>query len=132
MSGRSRMRNVSVIFPILDWPINSKEKRRIWREVFNLISDAHDNASNVVLVHCRHGKDRSCFAVYAFLRLVYEMNHEDALWFVQKRVNNKGNPLFKLEEQSSDLMKWVDDNLGATVDAESGICCWEHGTINTY
>ena len=86
-----RFRDISY----LAWPINSKAQR----EVFYLISDALDNASNVVLVHCRHGKDRSCFAVDAFLRLMHEMDHENALWYVQMRVNNRGYPLFNLARQ---------------------------------
>ena len=63
-----------------------------------------------------------------FLHLMYGMDHDKALWYVQMRVNNRGYPLFNLARQNSDLMKWVESNLGAALDAESGICCWEYGS----
>ena len=50
----------------LDWAINAAKQRQYWREAFSLLSDALDCAANVVLVHCRNGQDRACFAVYAF------------------------------------------------------------------
>ena len=110
----------------LDWAINSPAQRIYWREAFFLMSDALDSAANVVLVHCRNGKDRSCFAVYAFLRLVHEMDHADALWHVSQRVDQRGYPLFDIPRQRNELMEWVESNFGAAIDAESGICCWQH------
>ena len=112
----------------LDWAINAPAQRLNWREAFSLLSDALDSAANVVLVHCRNGKDRSCFAVYAFLRLVHEMDHTDALRHVYQRVDQKGYPLFDIACQSNELRQWVESNLGAALDAESGICCWQHCT----
>ena len=116
----------------LDWSISYVEEHQRWREVFHLISDALEDESNVVLVHCKNGKDRSCYAVYAFLRLRYGMNHKDALTWVQERVGTDGIPLFQLENQRAEMRRVVDDNLNESIDAESGICCWEYGTLNTY
>ena len=79
-----------------------------------------------MLVHCRNGKDRSCFAVYAFLRLVHEMDHAAALWHVSQRVDQQGYPLFDIARQRNELMEWVESNFGAALDAESGISCWQH------
>ena len=112
----------------LDWAINFPTQRKYWREVFSQMSDALDSAANVVLVHCRNGKDRSCFAVYAFLRLVHHMDHQTALWHVSQRVDQRGYPLFDVARQRSELMEWVDANLGAAMEAESGLCCWQHGS----
>ena len=56
------------------------------------------------------------------------MDHKDALWCVQMRVDRNGNPLFKLENQRSEVRNLVDDNLVASIDAESGICCFEYGS----
>ena len=53
----------------LDWPINLVSQRAYWREVFALLSDALGTSGSAVLVHCRNGKDRSCFLVYASLRM---------------------------------------------------------------
>ena len=68
------------------------------------MSDALDSADNVVLVHCRNGKNRSGFAIYAFLRLVHEMNHATALWHVSQRVDQQGYPLFDIARQRNELM----------------------------
>ena len=100
--------------------------QKYWREAINLISDVLDSAASVVLVHCRNGKDRSCFAVYAFLRLVHEMNHVTALGHVSQRVGQRGYPLFDIARQRNELMEWVESNFGAALDAESGISCWQH------
>ena len=66
------------------------------------------------------------FAVYAFLRLVHEMDHANALGHVSRRVDQKGYPLFDIAGQYNELMQWVESNVGAALDAESGICCWQH------
>ena len=61
-----------------------------------------------------------------FLRLVHETDHAIALWHVSQRVDQEGYPLFDIARQSNELMQWVESNLGAALDAESGICCWQH------
>ena len=113
----------------LDWAINFPTQRKYWREVFSQMSDALDSAANVVLVHCRNGKDRACFAVYAILRLVHEMDHGTALTHVSQRVDVRGQPLFDIGRQRSELIEWVNSNVGSAIDAESGICCWEQGSL---
>ena len=100
----------------------------IGEKFFFLMADALESAANVVLVHCRNGKDRSCFAVYAFLRLVHGLEHSDVLWHVQQRVGPQNYPLFDIARQSNELLEWVQTNLGADMDAESGIRCWQHGS----
>ena len=113
----------------LDWAINAARQVQYWREAFSLISDALDCAANVVLVHCRSGQGRACFAVYAFLRLVHEMDHGTALTHVSQRVDVRGQPLFEIARQRSELIEWVDSNVGSAIDAESGICCWEQDRL---
>ena len=63
-----------------------------------------------------------------FLRLVHEMTHVTALEHVAQRVDARGYPLFDIARQRSELMEWVESNLGAGIDAESGLCCWQHGS----
>ena len=92
------------------------------------MADALDSAANVVLVHCRNGKDRSCFAVYAFLRLLHRLEHTNALWHVQQRVGPRKYPLFDIACQRNELLMWVEENVDADTDAESGIFCWQHGS----
>jgi hypothetical protein len=112
----------------LDWSINYDAQRKYWREVFHLMSDALDSSTNVVLVHCRNGKDCSCFAVYAFLRMVHEMDHSTALWYVSQRVGTSGYPLFDTARQRSNLMDWVDSSRSEGIDPESGIYSWQQGS----
>ena len=92
------------------------------------MQDALHGTHNAVLVHCRNGKDRSCFAVYAFLRLVHGLEHSKALWHAQQRVGPQNYPLFDIARQINELVEWVQTNLGADMDAESGMCCWQHGS----
>ena len=82
-----------------------------------------------MLVHCRNGQDRTCFAVYAFLRLVHEMDHGTALAHVSQRADVRGQPLFDIARQRSELIEWVNSNVGSAIDAESGIGCWEQGRL---
>ena len=80
-----------------------------------------------MLVHCRNGQNRACFAVYAFLRLFHEMDHNDALRLVHKRVDVQGRSLFDFSYQRPELIEWVNSSGGLDLQAESGICCWEQG-----
>ena len=112
----------------LDWPINSARHRKRWREVFDLLSDALTVPANAVLVHCVNGKDRSPFTLYAFFRLVYEMDHMTALSHVNQRIGKSGRPLFDISRQSVELRQWIDDNLGSQSEVESGLCSWTQGS----
>ena len=67
-------------------------------------------------------------ASWCISHLVYKMGDEHVLCLVQARVNNRGYPFINLMRQNSDLMKWIVDTLGATLDAEYDICCWEYGS----
>ena len=42
------------------------------------------------------------------------------------RCDVRGYPLFHIARQRHELMEWVESNFGAAIDAESGICCWQH------
>ena len=92
-----------------------------------MIADALEDENNTILVHCVNGKDHSCFVVYAFLRLKYEMNHAAALECVQQRKDTDGRPLFELDQQRSDLVEWVESNVRAATDADSGMQYWQMG-----
>ena len=78
---------VVLIYIVLDWPLS-------WREVFALLSDAFASCGNAVLLHCKNGKDRSCFLIYAFWRLRHGMEHAEALTCVSQRIDMKGCPLY--------------------------------------
>jgi hypothetical protein len=114
-------------FSYLDWPINSAAQRCYWREVFALLSDTLGSSRNAVLVHCRNGKDRSCFLVYAFLRLQHGLNHASALSCVSQRIDVRGYPLFDYASQNNQLLEWVDTSLGASLNADSGVMRWRAG-----
>ena len=96
------------------------------------MQDALLDSPNNVLVNCRNGKDRSCFAVYAFLRLFHRLEHTKALKLVQQRVGPRGYPLFDIGRQSSELVQWVEHNVEADLNAESGLCNWQFGTSGRY
>ena len=42
------------------------------------------------------------------------------------RCDVRGYPLFHIARQRNELMEWFDSHLGAALDAESGISCWQH------
>ena len=111
----------------LDWAINDPQQRSRWREAFALLAEVLDCDSNCVLVHCRNGQDRSCFTIYAYLRLMVGMMHDTAVQFVQERVDVHGEPLFDMSRQSSDLTGWVTSSVGASTEAESGLLAWVPG-----
>ena len=97
-------------------------------EVPHLFIGRFSDAANVVLVHCRNGQDRSCFAVYEFLRLVHHMDHQTALRHVYQRVDQHGYVLFDVTKQKSELVGWVHANLGTPIEAESGVYHWQYGS----
>ena len=112
----------------LDWPIYLTLQRTSWREVFALLSDALASSENAVLVHCRNGKDRSCFFVYAFLRRLHGMDYASAIACVAQRIDKRGCPLFNYTSQGNELTGWMDAALGSSPEAESGILYWQRGT----
>ena len=113
----------------LDWPVNSESKRRFWREVFGMLADALSISANTVLVHCKNGKDRSAFTVYAFLRLLHSFPHKDAISLVNQRLDIYGQPLFDYNAQDSKLTCWLQDSLESSVEPESGQLRWHRGVL---
>lgn len=113
----------------LDWPVNMETKRSSWREVFGLIADALEISSNVVLVHCKNGKDRSAFTVYAFLRLLRNFSHQAAVNLVSQRLSTDGEPLFRYENQNHELTEWLEQVSTCSVAPESGVLSWRRGTL---
>ena len=58
------------------------------------------------------------------------MDHGTALTHVCQRVDVRGHPLFDIARQRSELIEWVNSNVGSAMAAESGICRWEEGNID--
>ena len=113
----------------IDWPVRSESHRRSWREVFALIVDALETSSNVVLIHCKNGRDRSAFTVYAFLRLEKKISHIDAMEIVERRLGFNGRPLFRYDKQDPELTQWLDFVAGSNTSAKSGMLHWHFGTL---
>ena len=95
----------------LDWPIGNTSERSLGRAVFSSLSKVLSRPNNAVLVHCRNGKDRSCMAVFAFLRLQMSFTHGDALQALRVRVGCNGKPLFNLNDQHQAVLNWYHDSL---------------------
>ena len=112
----------------LDWPINLDSKRGLWREVFGMLADVLETSTNTVLVHCKNGKDRSAFTVYAFLRLIKSCSHNDAISCVSRRLGTNGKPLFRHSSQDEKLTRWLEEALECSVEPESGQLRWQLAT----
>ena len=93
------------------------------------MADALETSTNGVLVHCKNGKDRSAFTVYAFLRLLHNFSHRDALNLVATRLGTTGWPLFEYDQQDSDLTAWLEGVSDSSQAPESGVLCWRRGTL---
>jgi len=92
----------------MNWSVNYEQDRRRYEGVFRRIAQELDNPSGRVLVHCKHGKDRSAFAVFAFLRLVHSLTDDDARLAVAVRRDAQGRPLVNLDRAGEPLHAWLE------------------------
>ena len=67
-----------------------------------------EDADNVVAVHCKAGKDRSAFAVAAYLLIQEGLPAAFCPHALKNRVDNHGNPIANLTEgRNKDQMVWA-------------------------
>ena len=52
-----------------------------------------------MLVHCKSGKDRAPFTVYALLRISYGLREDEARELLAHRVDIDGRPVANLDRQ---------------------------------
>ena len=95
------------------WPINFSEARLQFQAVFNAMYKVLQSPGGCLLVHCRNGKDRSAFLIYAYLRFMHNYGHASALHILSVRRSVQGHPLFEFDNQSFDLIKWVENILNS-------------------
>ena len=94
-----------------DWCIRSKNDQRFYLNTFAAIKDILDQREGCVLVHCRSGKDRSAFTVYAFLRLMCQLGDLTARAALNGRVDRWGHPVANLDFQQEAQQRWLDNEL---------------------
>ena len=61
----------------------------------------------VLLVHCKSGKDRSPFTVYALLRIIYGLREDAARELLAHRVDIHGRPVVNLDQQHEANLTWL-------------------------
>ena len=69
--------------------------------------------SDSVYVHCKSGKDRSPFVVYAFLQLTYGIDEPDARAALNVRIGKNGQILSNLDVQQEEPRDWLARALAA-------------------
>ena len=81
----------------------------VFFELFNALQhkDTH------VYVHCKSGKDRSAFTVFAFLRLMFRYSWERASAALDRRVGVDGRPVADLVTRKADLTNWLEAEVAA-------------------
>ena len=57
------------------------------------------------------------------------MDHATALACVSQGIDEWGYPFLTFAYQNTDLLAWIDENSGASLDAESGLMSWQEGTL---
>ena len=92
------------------------------------MTDVLMTSSNVMLVHCKNGKDRSAFVIYAFLRLLHSYTHEAAMAILAQHRGASGEPLFNYKTQDSDLLQWLGRVASEPTEFESGLLSWRAGS----
>ena len=75
----------------LDFPIGYGINRLPWEDAFTRVQE-YLNRGRVVFVHCKNGRDRSGFVLYAFLRLQCRFTHSDAVASLSGRVRAQDFP----------------------------------------
>ena len=81
---------------------------------------------NVCVAHGPRKDKGRAFFLWNHLTLIRRGRN---IWHVCQRVDTRGFPLFDVARQSNELLEWVESNIGAATDSESGICCWQRGSV---
>jgi len=82
----------------LDWSVSYPPAQQNYERAFRSIQSELAKREGCVYVHCKHGKDRSAFAVYALLRLAYEVDDDTARSALQDRRDSSGRCLVNIDE----------------------------------
>ncbi len=93
----------------MDWNPNNSRDQCQFIEVFAAWAVVLANPLTKMLVHCKSGKDRSPFAVYAFMRLSAGMTNTDAMYALAARVDVHGQQLCDIEHNHS--WRWLSEAL---------------------
>ena len=95
-----------------DWCVNSATDKCNYGPSFEMLQRTLSTPEAVVFVHCKSGRDRSPFTVYALLRITYSVNEEEARALLAHRVGTHGRPIANLDEQFKTNAMWLDEVLG--------------------
>ena len=92
----------------MEFSTTFEKYQRRHEEKFHHIREELGKPTGRVLVHCRNGKDRSPFFVYAFLQLAYGAPDGVARSaVVQARRDPQGNQLVNLEQADQRMKDWL-------------------------
>jgi len=94
-----------------DWCIRSKADQQVYLNTFTAIKQVLDEQEGCVVVHCKSGKDRSAFTVYAFLRLMCNLDDDTARAALNVRVDKWGHPVANLDYQQESQHLWLENML---------------------
>ena len=64
-----------------------------------------------MLVRCRSGRDRSAFAIFAYLRLYHGATFADATDFLNERRNIYGQNLVDLDLRDPGAQRWLEHEI---------------------
>lgn len=92
----------------LDWCFTNVPSRRAFAKTFECVGHELQRSSTVVYVHCRNGQDRSGVTVYALLRVLFHLGHDDALLAMQRRRSLAGEPLLPRAELLTECQMWIE------------------------
>ena len=94
----------------IDWCLMHKPSRRRYLPVFAKAEAILNTPGTCLYVHCRSGRDRSVFTVFALLRLRYHLLEADAWNLLQSRVGVDGWPCANWYGKE-DVLAWVEQVL---------------------
>ena len=94
-------------FERIHWPVNNPASRDAYEEVFNRMQAVLD-ANGVIYVHCKSGKDRSAFAVAAYLMIQEGVQPAFCRHALKERVDRWNSPMANLSSgTNADQMAWA-------------------------
>ncbi len=94
----------------IDWCLMHEPSRRRYLSVFARAEAILNTPGTCLYVHCRSGRDRSVFTVFALLRLRYHLSEADAWNLLQSRVGVDGWPCASWYGKQ-DVKAWVEQVL---------------------
>ena len=94
----------------IDWCLTHQPSRQRYLSVFAKAEAILNTPGTCLYVHCRSGRDRSVFTVFALLRLRYRFTEADAWNLLQSRVGVDSCPCANWYGKD-DVLSWVDQVL---------------------